>query len=338
MVNIAVIGCGYWGPNLIRNFYQIENSHLKFICDSNEARLNSIGRMYPHVAKTTNYKDVLNSKEVDAVVIATPIHTHHPLAKEALEAGKHILIEKPMTKSSMEAKELIDLAEKKGKILMVGHTFEYSPSVNKVKELLTGGTVGKLAHIEARRHNLGRLQSDYNVVWDLAPHDISILLYTTGSAVDKVRAITHKGYLINNTDSIAQIDVMLKNNVSAHLSMSWLYPKKMRDMTFIGDKKMIFYDDTDPVEKIRIYDKGVDNKFDVGEVAVSNTIYREGDVYIPHVSSVEPLRLECADFVESISKNKKPMAHGNSGLQVVKVLEAIEKSASTGGHWVSIEE
>lgn len=335
MANIAVIGCGYWGPNLIRNFYQL--GKLKVICDMNENRLKNISSMYPHVAATADYKQILNNPEINAVVIATPIHTHFNLAKEFLEAGKHVLVEKPLTKTSREAKELIEIAEKNGKILMVGHTFEYSPPVEKIKEILQSGAIGKLAHVEARRHNLGRLQSDYNVVWDLAPHDISILLYVTGANVDKVRAITHKGYLVNNTDSIAQVDLLLKNNVTAHLSMSWLYPKKMRDMTFIGDKKMVYYDDTDPAEKIRVHDKGVDNKFDVGEVAISNTIYREGDIHIPYVNSTEPLRLECSDFVDSIENNRKPKTHGEVGLNVVKVLEAIEKSATAGGHWVNIE-
>lgn len=337
MVNIAVIGCGYWGPNLIRIFYQLGTCQLRVICDLDEARLHSMAEMYPYVQATRNYKEIVDRSEVDAVVIATPIHTHYHLSKEFLKAGKHVLVEKPLTRTSREANELIALAHEQKRILMVGHTFEYSPPIAKIKELISSGEIGNLAHIEARRHNLGRLQTDYNVIWDLAPHDISILLDTTGRNINEVRAITHKAYLVNNTDSIAQVDLMLENNISAHLSMSWLYPIKMRDMTFIGSKKMIYYDDTNAVEKIKIHDKSVDNKFDIGEVTISNTIYREGDVHIPYLPSIEPLRLECSDFIESIKNNKRPKTDGAIGLKVVKVLEAIEKSASTGGDWVPVE-
>lgn len=337
MVNVAIIGCGYWGPNLIRVFHQLGSCKLKALCDLDQTKLNRMAEMYPGVHTTRDYKEILGQADVDAVVIATPIHTHYPLSKEFLKAGKHVLVEKPLTKTSDEAKELIDIAKKNNKVLMVGHTFEYSPPIAKIKELITSGEIGSLSHIEARRHNLGRLQTDYNVIWDLAPHDISILLHTTGQKINEVRAITHKAYLVKDHDSIAQVDLLLDNNISAHLSLSWLYPIKMRDMTFIGNKKMIYYDDANPIEKIRVHDKGISSKFDFNEVAISSTIYREGDIHIPYIPTIEPLRLECSDFVESIMANKHPRTDGENGLRVIKVLEAIEKSANSGGHWVKVE-
>lgn len=337
MINIAIIGCGYWGPNLIRVLHQLGGCQVKTICDLDSTKLDGMRRMYPSAHTSMNYREIVSDTEVDAVVIATPIHTHFSLSREFLMAGKHVLVEKPITRTSDEAQELISLAQKMCRVLMVGHTFEYSAPVAKIKELILAGEIGRLFHIDARRHNLGRLQTDYNVIWDLAPHDISILLHTTGCQTDQVRGITHKAYLVNNTDSIAQVDLLLTNNVSAHLSMSWLYPIKMRDMTFIGDKKMIHYDDTNLMEKIKVHDKSVDSKFDFHEVAISGTIYREGDVYIPYLPSIEPLRLECHDFIDSIQNNKAPKADGIVGLKVVKVLEAIERSVKSGGHWVCVE-
>lgn len=333
-VNVAVIGCGYWGPNLIRNFSQTQNARLYACCDLDNSRLQTIKKQYPSVKITSDCNELFNDSNVDAVVIATPISTHFKIAKEALEHGKHVLIEKPLANSVKEAAELVKIAAQNKKILMVGHTFEYSPPVNKLKEIINSGEIGDIYYLDSFRVNLGLFQPDKSVIWDLAPHDLSIILYLLGKKPKSVSAYG-KGYVKGHIEDVAYILIKFDNNIMAHLHVSWLAPCKLRRTTIVGNKKMIVYDDIEPEEKIKVYDKGVSISHE--EVSKLPYLYRTGDIYIPKVSGKEPLSIECAHFIECILENKKPRSSGEVGLEVVKILEAAEESIKNSGKEVLIK-
>lgn len=330
MINVGVIGCGYWGPNLIRNFNQLSEVNMSKCCDLDSKRLNHIKALYPNIVPITNYSEVLKDPEIGAVAIATPVHTHFKIAKEALLHDKHIFVEKPITTNSEQAEELIELASKRGKILMVGHTFEYTPAVNKVKELISQGEIGEVYYINSTRVNLGLFQTDINVIWDLAPHDISILLYMLNVQADRVSA-RGESYVRKGIEDVGYLTLRFPNKVFANLHVSWLDPCKLRKMTIVGSKKMMVYDDIDIEGKIRIYDKGVSVQPYYDTFGEFQLLYRSGDMLMPKLGNAEPLGVECAHFIECIREKKNPRSDGLSGLRVVKVLEAATRSIQNGG-------
>ncbi len=322
-IHFGVIGWGYWGPKIARNLDTLPHAMVTMVADSDVHRLASLplNQYQSWIRKTTQVEDVFYS-DVDGVVIATPVRTHYQLAKEALLHGKHVLVEKPLTTSVAEAEELIALAEKQQCILMVGHTFEYSPAVNELRKLVQSGDLGNIYCIETERVNLGLFRSDINVIWDLAPHDISILLYLLGKKPEQIKVQAH-AHLQRHIHDIAHLDLLYTDGMTAHIHVSWLHPCKIRRVTVIGDMRMAVYDDTNPAEMIKIYNKGADVHADP---VVS---YRYGAITIPHIDWVEPLRLECEDFANAIRTGGRPRAHGRVGLEVVRILaeaqEALEK-------------
>jgi len=337
LVNIGVIGAGYWGPNLIRNFNQSEHSKVLWCADLDDTRLKSIKDAYPDIKTTKDFMELLKDKEVDAIVIATPVSKHFELAKTALEHNKHVLIEKPLTSTSKHAKELIELAKKNKLILMVDHTFEYTPSVNKIKEILDKKELGDIFTIDMIRVNLGLFQRDINVVWDLAPHDISILILLMGKLPLSVKA-EGMDYVLENIEDDVQITLKFDGKIRAHMHVSWLDPMKIRKITIVGNKKMLVYDDTEKEEKIRIHDKGVileknslpKDKY-YGTWEEFKLIYKSGHVEVPELDIKEPLMIMCNHFIDCINTGKTPISDGLSGLKVVKVIEAIQESLKNNG-------
>ena len=332
---IGVIGAGYWGPNLIRNFYQLPTAELTWCCDCDETKLSRLLEFYPGVRGTPSYSDLLNDPALEAVVIATPARTHHALAHQALTAGKHVFVEKPLAMSSAEARDLIALAESQGRVLMVGHIFEYNPAVLHIKSLLQAGEVGDVYYLYSNRVNLGRVQSDINVLWSIAPHDISILLFLLGTMPETVSA---RGgmYLNGQVEDVVFVTMSFPDNILGHVQASWLDPSKTRRMTIVGSKRMIIYDDVADEGKVKIYDKGVYRKTDdhYGEFQYK---VHSGDIYIPKIDMTEPLRNECAHFVECIQEGKTPLTDGLNGLRVVRVLEAAQLSLDRDGAIVHLE-
>jgi len=334
MIKVAVIGCGYWGPNLIRNFIQIPESKVEYCCDLDEAKLKRIKSLYPEPKVTRNYQEVLNDPGVEAIAIATPVSTHFGLAKEGLEAGKHVFVEKPLTHTSQEARELIRLVRKRGKVLMVGHTFLYTAAVNKLKELIDSGELGDVLYISSQRRNLGLFQDDINVVWDLGTHDISIILYLLNDGLEekKCRIVaTGQSHFLSENEDVAFITLNFADKVVANLHLSWLDPCKIRNMTVVGTEKMVVYDDTETLEKIKIYDKGVlvpNSHSSFGEFQLS---YRYGDITIPRLKPEEPLKAELSHFLECIREGKEPLTDGENGYQVVRIIEKINESLKNGG-------
>ena len=334
MIKVAVIGCGYWGPNLVRNFIQIRESKVEYCCDLDKEKLKRIKSLYPDAKVTRNYQEVLNDPGVEAIAIATPISTHFGLAKEGLEAGKHVFVEKPLTHTSQEARKLIRLARKRGKVLMVGHTFLYTAAVNKLKELIDSGELGDVLYISSQRRNLGLFQDDINVVWDLGTHDISIILYLLDGRVGERECqivATGQSHFLSENEDVAFITLNFADKVVANLHLSWLDPCKIRNMTVVGTKKMVVYDDTETLEKVKIYDKGVlvpnsHNSF--GEFQLS---YRYGDITIPRLKAEEPLKAELSHFLECIREGKESFTDGESGYQVVRIIEKINESLKNGG-------
>lgn len=330
MIKIGVIGCGYWGPNLIRNFYTISESEMKICCDRDKSRLCHIKQVYPAVLTTQQAGDLFADKGLDAVCIATPISTHYNLARQALESGKHVLVEKPLTSDSAQARELIALARRKKKIIMVGHTFEYSASVNKIKEIVRSGHIGEILYISAARLNLGLFQKDINVVWDLAPHDISILNYILGLKPVDVQC-SGVSHVRKGIEDVALVMMRYPKNIFAYMHMSWLDPCKVRKFVIVGSKKMLVYDDVNLDEPIKIYDKGVSKQPHYDTFGEFKLLYRSGDIYSPKVETKEPLMSECMHFLECIRAGKKPRSDGESGLRVVEIIEAAQRSLKNNG-------
>lgn len=315
-LKFGVIGWGYWGPKIARNLDSLPHATVTIVADMDEMRLRNLAVNQPWIRTTARVEDVFTS-DVDGVVIATPVSTHYQLAKNALSHGKHVLVEKPLTTSIPEAEELIQLAKKQQCILMVGHTFEYNPAVNELKKLIANGDLGKIYCIEAERVNLGLFRSDINVIWDLAPHDLSILNYLLGKKPEHIKVQAH-AHLQPHIQDIAHLDLGFADGMNAHIHVSWLHPCKIRRVTIIGDLRMVVYDDTTPAEMLKIYNKGADIHVDP---VVS---YRHGAVTIPHIDWIEPLHLECADFAQSIRTGQPPRASGEVGLEVVRILAAIQ--------------
>jgi predicted dehydrogenase len=331
LLGVAVVGCGYWGPNLIRNFYENEQVQLVAVCDLDAKKLHKIGKRYPHVALETDFQSLLDNPAVDAVVIATPVHTHYPLAQKALQAGKHVLVEKPMAMNSQQCQALIELAQSQDLVLMVDHTFVYHGAVRRMKQEMDSGNLGVLLYFDSVRINLGLFQSDINVIWDLAPHDFSIMDYLIGKQPVSVHvsAACHAG---NGLEDIAYINIHFEDNIIAHFHVSWLSPVKVRKILVGGTKKMMVYDDLEPMEKLRIYDKGitVEQPQSDEERYVNLVGYRIGDMMAPVLDLTEALKVEVAHFVDCVLNGKTPLTDGKAGLRVIQILEAANQSIQTG--------
>jgi predicted dehydrogenase len=328
-MNIAIIGYGYWGPNLVRNFSLVNNCNVKMVSDFRQDRLNVVSKNYPNVNITVNPDDILLSKEIDAVVIATPVFTHFSLAKKALENGKHVLLEKPMTSTVKEAVELINLAKQKNLLLMVDHTFLYTGAVRKMKSLIEDGSIGDIRYFDSSRINLGLFQPDVNVLWDLAPHDISILNYLVNAKPYSVNA-TGISHTKNGIENIAYLTVNYTNDFIAHFSCSWTSPVKLRTVLVGGDKKMMVFNDLEPTEKIKIYDTGYDYKTDEEKNRLL-VDYRTGDIYIPKIVMKEALLEMAENFVSSALGKSQPVSTAQLGLEVIKILEAAQESIKNNG-------
>jgi len=317
-LRFGVIGWGYWGPKIARNLDSLPHAMVTMVADTDFHRLASLRVNQPWVKITTLPEDIFRS-DIEGVIIATPVRTHYQLAKEALLHGKHVLVEKPLTASIAEAEELVALAAEQRRILMVGHTFEYNPAVNELRKLVRSGDLGRIYCIEAERVNLGLFRNDINVIWDLAAHDISILLYLLDRRPEQISVQAH-AHLQPNIHDIAHLDLGFADGMTAHIHVSWLHPCKIRRVTVIGDARMVVYDDTNPAEMLKIYNKGADVHADP---VVS---YRFGEITIPHIDWIEPLRIECEDFANAIRLGTQPRAHGGAGLAVVRVLAAAQEA------------
>ena len=336
MIKIGVIGCGYWGPNLIRNFNNTPGCEMVICCDMQDERLERIKSRVPGIKTTKKHEDLLNS-DLDAVAIATPVWTHYPLAKSFLEAGKHVFVEKPLTPSSEECLELIELAEEKGLTLMVGHTFEYTAAVNKIKEIVASGELGDILYVNSTRVNLGLFQQDINVIWDLAPHDISIITYVLEQEPVSVNA-QGMSHFKEGIEDVAMTTMTFNSGTIAFIRNSWIDPNKVRSMIFVGSKKMLVYDDTSPNEKIKIYDKGVEKPAYYDNFAEFQFSYRYGDIYIPRIDEREALSTECGHFVECIKEKRTPRSDGYSGLRVIRVIEAAVASLKEEGRAIPVQQ
>jgi predicted dehydrogenase len=333
---LAIVGLGYWGPNWVRNMCQARSAKRLICCDLSDERRQRIQQLYPNVELTSDLNDVLTDRDIDGVVVATPVNTHYEIARQCLNADKSVLVEKPLATSQAEAARLVDLARQRGKVLMVGHTFEYSAPVLKAREVIESGELGEILYISSIRANLGLFQHHVNVVWDLATHDISIILMLLGRMPEGVSCHGNSHYRTGEED-VALLSLYFPDNVMAFVHASWLDPNKIRRMTVIGSRKMLVYDDTATQEKIRIYDKGVkvSRYYDTfGEFQFS---YRYGDINIPRLEENEPLKIECDHFVECIKSRAIPNTDGFNGLRVVSVLEAANKSLRSGGQTCPIE-
>ena len=314
-LSFGIIGWGYWGPKLARNLESLPQATVSMVADNDIHRLAFLASQ-SWIRATTQAEDVFRSN-FDGGVIATPVRTHNLLAKEALLHGKHVLVEKPLTANVAEAEELAELAREHQLTLMVGHTFEYSPAVNEIRKLVQSGDLGKIYCVETERLSLGLFRNDINVIWDLAPHDISILLYILGKKPEYIKVQAH-AHLQPHIHDIAHLDLGFADGMTAHIHLSWLHPSKTRRVTVIGDERMAVYDDTNPSEMIKIYNKGADIHADP---VVS---YRYGAITIPHIDWMEPLRLECEDFAHAILTGEQPRAHAGVGIEVVRLLAAAQ--------------
>ena len=329
---IGVIGCGYWGPNLLRNFAENEAAQLRWICDTDEARLNAMGRRYPAARTATDYRKLIDDPELDAVAVVTPVATHYQITKEVLLSGKHVLVEKPLTSTAREAEELIELGEKNRRTLMVDHTFVYTGAVRKMKEILNSGELGELLYFDSVRINLGLFQRDINVLWDLAPHDLSIMDYLIERQPVGVSALG-SCHIEPGIENIAYLVTKFPDDFIAHFHFNWLAPVKIRRTLIAGARKMILYDDIEPTEKVRVYDKGVTaNRIGDREAEYQTLVsYRTGDVWAPKLDATEALRHVVAEFLDSIRTGRKPLTDGEAGLRVVRILEAAQPSIKQGG-------
>ena len=335
MIRIAQIGYGYWGPNLLRNFMSVGNANVDVLIDSQTERLDQALKLFPALATSTSADDAFNNNSIDAVVIATPVFTHYDLAKRAILAGKHVLLEKPMTATVAQAKELIDLAAQKGKLLMVDHTFLYTGSVEKMKALKDEGALGVLNYFDSTRINLGLIQQDVNVLWDLAPHDISVLDYLSDELPISVNA-TGVSHIHNGIENVAYLTVNYQNNFIAHFNCSWSSPVKIRLMLLGGSEKMVVFNDMEPTEKIKVYDTA-HNVSTLEEKQKVMIDYRVGDVYVPKLELAEPLKKLAQDFISSIENNSEPRASAMGGLNTIRILEAAQHSIKQNVKEVKIE-
>lgn len=329
-LNVGVVGCGYWGPNLIRNFRALPECTMHSICDVSEDRLRHMKTLYPEVIAHRDFEEFIGQSELSAVVVATSVKHHFPMAKAALTAGKHVLVEKPLAASVAQCEELIAIAKKNGLILMVGHTFLYSPAIRKIKEIVDNNDIGDIRYISARRLNLGLFQKDINVTWDLAPHDISIILHIMGEAPHSLNC-RGTAHVTPGIEDVTSMNLHFSREKSAIIQSSWLDPKKVREMTIVGSERMIHYDDVAQNEKIKIFDVRVKRPPHYDTFAEFHYAYHYGDIYSPYIKQDEPLRTECQHFLECVKTGKTPLTSGTKGLEVVRILEASSASIKQDG-------
>lgn len=335
-IGVAVVGCGYWGPNLIRNFFDTPGCTVEAACDMSETRLEGISRRHPSLRPLTSFGDVLADGSIHAVAIATPVQTHFALAKQALEAGKHVLVEKPMTTSPDEAQQLIDLAAAKGLTLMVDHTFVYTGAVRRIKQLVDSGELGNLYYYDSVRVNLGLIQHDVSVIWDLAAHDLAIMDHLIEQRPIGISAVSATHFPGGMAD-VAYLTVRFEHDLIAHFHVNWLSPVKVRQVLIGGDRRMVLYDDIESTEKVKVYDRGVRWNDDPIEARRETLVaYRLGDMFAPVLDQTEALRNECAHFIESIRNGTAPATDGHAGLRTVTMLAAAERSLRNGGAFESL--
>src|SRR5215469_16192398 len=329
-ITVGVLGCGYWGPLLVRNFKGLPDCQLKAVCDVNTERLKHVRALYPDIEGMTHSQQFFNGSNLDAVVIATPVKHHYSLAKASLLAGLHTLIEKPMASSSVECEELIEIAERNGLVLMLDHTFLYSSPVQKIAQIVQAGDLGEIRYINCRRLNLGLFQKDINVAWDLAPHDISIILHILEEFPTTINC-QGNAHITPGVQDVTNMSLFFRHKRFATIQSSWLEPRKIREMTIVGTRRMIVYDDLRTREKIRIYDARVERPPHYDTFAEFQYSYHYGDSYIPYLHQEEPLKLACQHFLDCIKTNSEPLTNGRRGLEMVRILEAASASLKMSG-------
>ena len=340
MVRVGLIGYGYWGPNLLRNFAELPGSQVAAVCDLSSERLELVRRRYPAVRTTTNWLDLIGDPSIDAIAVATPVSTHFELASEALRAGKHVLVEKPITANSEQALGLMEEAARHKRVLMVDHTFVYTGAVRKIRELVAEGKVGEIYYYDSVRVNLGLFQHDVDVIWDLAVHDLAIMIYVLGCMPCAIAA-TGMNHFQGGKENIAYITAFFEGMLIAHINVNWLAPVKIRRTLVGGSRKMIVYDDLEPSEKVKVYDKGITlngNPQKNGEKVYQMLVgYRTGDMWAPQLDMKEALGIELSQFVNCIEQSKTPITDGHAGLRVVRILEAATQSLAERGRVIELE-
>lgn len=337
MIKVGVIGYGYWGPNLVRNFMAAPGSEVMHVCDFRSERLASLRKIYPGIKTCTDPSELINDPQVDAVIIATPVSSHFELALAALQAGKHVLVEKPLASKSEHARRLVDEAAARNLVLLVDHTFVYTDAVRKIRELIASGKLGEIYYYDAVRVNLGLFQHDVNVIWDLAIHDLSIMDYVLPAKPEAISA-TGISHVPGQPENVAYITLFFPSAQIAHVHVNWLTPVKVRHTLIGGSEQMILYDDLEPSEKLKVYDKGINvtpgREEDVYKMLVS---YRSGDMWAPKIDNTEALQTEALHFIDCIENRKRPETDGAAGLRMVNMIEAAEKSLRDRGNQVAIE-
>jgi len=336
-VRVGVVGLGYWGPNLARNFDRLPGAELAYCCDLDQANLDKARSLYPNTTVTDDYAQLLGDDALDAIVVATSVPTHYKLGKQAIESGKHTFVEKPIALKAADAQDLLDTAEEYGVKLMVGHLLEYHPAVNKMKELIDAGELGRVFYAYANRLNLGKVRTDENALWSLGPHDVSVLNYLTGDEPVEVSA-RGECYLQDDVEDVVFGYIRYGNGMVGHLHVSWLDPHKSRKITVVGEKKMVVFDDMEADRKITVYDKGATTTRTKFETYGEFVTLHFGDIHIPRIGNEEPLRVECQHFVDCINDDATPRSDGRDALNVVKVLDAMEISLREGGRPVKTAE
>lgn len=336
MIKIGVIGYGYWGPNLVRSMFEAAETMVVAVSDKREERLNLVQSRYPSVQVTTDYRELLDNPEIDAIAIATPVHAHYELAMQALQSGKHVLVEKPMTSNSEQALELIAEAERRNLVLCVDHTFVYTGAVRKIKDLVASGRLGDIYYYDSTRINLGLFQRDVDVIWDLAVHDLAIMSYVLPSSPCAVAA-TGINHISGGTENLAYLTMFFEENLIAHVNVNWLSPVKIRRTLIGGSKQMIVYDDMEPSEKVKVYDKGITVTHGTDSLYNAMVGYRSGDMYAPQLDVAEALKVELQHFADCIENGKTPLTDGIAGLQVVRILESASLSMRQRGKLIELE-
>ena len=339
MLQLALVGTGHWGPNILRSFENTGRAEVRFICDLDAARLERLAARNPRARTTTRVEDIFRDGEVDAVVISTPVTSHYELSRQVLEAGKHLMVEKPITRTSSQARDLIALAERQGRVLMVGHVFEYNATVQALKGIVDSGQLGQIQYLSFERTNLGPVRTDVNALWDLASHDISIMTYLLGRAPRDVTA-RGQGYLNEGIEDAAFAVFGFAGGIVAHVNVSWLNPRKVRQITVVGDQKMAVWDDLSLVRPIQIFDRRVEraSHHDITDTFFEHkTAVVDGGIYVPSVRLNQPLQAECEHFIDCVEKDLGPHSDGRSGLRVVLALEAASESMRNGSRITAVE-
>lgn len=338
-VNVALVGYGYWGPNIVRNFFEVkdEDVHLVTCCDTRKERLELVKEKYPTIKTTTNIDDILSNPTIDAIIIATPTNTHFSIAKKALEAGKHVWIEKPMTQNVEQAKILLKIAKKNKRIIHVDHIFIYTEAVSIIKQMLNKGDLGEIYYFDSVRINLGLFQHDINVIWDLAPHDIYIMLYLLNESPQAVSVLANS-HVVKGLEDTAYLNFQFASGKNAHIHVSWLSPVKIRRSIIAGSKKMILYDDLESSDKVKVYDSGISYSNNAKNKSTDlGYYYRTGNIFTPATHNIEALHTQSKEFVNAIRTNQPTRTTGEEGLQVIKILEAASSSIKNNGALTKID-